>query len=410
MLFLIINGIIPIIYFLLLLLLIRQQKIFSNGVFNKQETSMFFALKVLYSIAYGFYYTRLGYGDTVSFYNASNQVISALYRDPIDYLQLVFSPANFFNNESIQHYKYSIRMYGNESSYFIIRIHSLLRLISFSSYYTHCIIYSFITLHGTVKLLSFFTTRIPTYKYFLIALLFFFPGIAFWCSGFHKEGLVLAASGYIIQWFDRNNLKSNFNEKILSLFYLIFGITIIGIIRFPFLLILSPILFTFTLSKFYKIDTLIVFISSNSIVLISSMIIHFNNWRYDIIGFIENRRNDFKELISDNKVSTLGLSDIIISLKRIFILPLNNPEFNFTGLFFLLNSSIILIILLYLIVSLRKYNPNAVILFITILSSLIIIGFIVTETGAISRYKSPLLFTLIASLVLMFDYKKKNII
>jgi hypothetical protein len=99
---------------------------------------------------------------------------------------------------------------------------------------------------GLVALFKIFITVFPEKKILLIGCIFLLPSTLFWCSGIHKDGLILSATGLIIYDFSRiigKGITVKLLVRVAILLALIFAL------RNYVVLCLIPALFAWGLSE-----------------------------------------------------------------------------------------------------------------------------------------------------------------
>lgn len=173
------------------------------GIATKWIAGVLF-LKIAFGFAYGIIHFKLyAGGDTFSYFSDSKIVLSALPDHPLKFLQLVFGFNHRPPDSPIAAYAYDMNFYTDRSAYFLVRIISLMNLLTYSHYYANVVIYNFCTLAGQLLLFRFLTRNQPQKKYAMLLLLFAFPSVAFWTSGMHKDGIAIAAIGIILYYADQ---------------------------------------------------------------------------------------------------------------------------------------------------------------------------------------------------------------
>lgn len=137
-------------------------------------------------------------GDTISYFNESKILLSALPEHVVQFLRLTLWYTVKPPPPDLASYESQMIYWNVMSSYFMVRMNALMNLVSFNHYFVNVTIYNFLTLTGMLYLFRWLHDYVVREKYILIFVLFLFPSVAFWSSGIHKDGLSIAALGLIL--------------------------------------------------------------------------------------------------------------------------------------------------------------------------------------------------------------------
>lgn len=213
-------------YIVLFAFIILKAQYFKRFGIDVKWIAALFVVKVLVGFFYWFLINEEYHGgDSLSmFRQGSIQVYRTIFRNPVTYFKLVFLPCTSPPPAGLEHYSESIGAYGDESYYFLVRFHALVRLVSFGYSYIHVVFYNFLTLTGILYLIKFLKYFIYKKDILLLIVFGLVPGVAFWTSGMHKDGFGLAAMGVflysLLNILRDNHRVKNFISLILSLFIL----------------------------------------------------------------------------------------------------------------------------------------------------------------------------------------------
>ncbi len=402
----ILHYLIGIFYLILFSRLLWLSKWHEHFGISQQRLQIIFLLKVFWCLAFILIHVILsGGGDTLDFYQAGEQVYRSLFRDPRDYLRLVFLPNHWYVSESLYHYNQAINRYGDESTFLLIRLNAIFRLFSFGSYTAHAVMFSFCTLPGILYLYLFFNKRLQLghHKSFLLILLL--PVTAFWIHGIHKEALLLSAMGYLFY------LSSNRTLKLGQLLYALIALFVILIVRSHYLLILLPALlalWVYSSKQFPVYKTYLMCVCA--IVMLSLIYLVMNH--VNLIGYIEHHREEYIRLDNTKVSAHLDIIDLFNAPFKVLISPLNFIETRWSlSLFlqYLLTFSSYFIILIQIRKRHFQLNSVGTLLILTALMEFTIIGLIVVQDGGISRYRAPMLCLFIAGFLNLWEGKKSKI-
>jgi len=217
----------PLTFFLIMALAYLLRKTTASS-----ETIKFFYPALLLKIVgalgvgliYQFYY---GGGDTFTFFtHGASHVFDAFVDDIGTGFKLLTSNGEF----DPATYKYSSKIwtYRDASSFFVVRIASILSLISFNTYSSVALWFAFLSFWGLwLMYQSFYRIYPELNKQFAIAI-FFIPTVFFWGSGILKDTLTLGATGFLVYafiqiFFERRRIVLNIFLALLMA-YIIFSI------------------------------------------------------------------------------------------------------------------------------------------------------------------------------------------
>jgi len=175
------------------------------NMFSRWQYAAMFWYKAGFACLYGWIHQWRYYGsDTWLYFKESEIAFSSLQVSIGHYLALVFGPNNMRPcPDFLAPYLRPMHFWYDYSNYFIVRIHTFLRLISGESYYTHALFFAALNLVAML-LLSVMIKRYHTgtAKWSLV-LMVFFPSVAFWLSGAHKDGVSFVLAVFILYGLER---------------------------------------------------------------------------------------------------------------------------------------------------------------------------------------------------------------
>ena len=246
------------------------------------------------------------------------------------------------------------------------------------------------------------------------AFVFCIPSFLFWCSGIHKDGFIFMAvvlcAFYFNEWMKRKKL---FTEGVLVF---IFCLLVLFAMRNFVLLLLLPALLTWYLCNRYPQKQLQVAAGIYTAAIIIFFVLGFINHAIDFPAYIVNKQNEFRSLGGNSQLALPELEPGLISFIQFFPYAIDiaflRPHITQTANI-LYWPSIAENIFVYALMtysafkfySKRKEEPFSstakaffIFCFVFAISNLLVMGYTVTLTGAIVRYKGFVLPFIIAPL------------
>lgn len=192
-------------------------------------------LKVFGAIALGllytFYYDR---GDTTSYYYHIQLLCKAFVESPALGFELLFSHGTYSTRTGF--WTNQMFWYTAPAEFMVVRIGTLLSLLSFSTYTVIAMLFALLSFTGIWAMFLTFLKFYPNlHRQFAIAL-FFMPSVFFWGSGVMKDSLCLGGLGWIFFAFYRGAIE---RRKIIQ------SVIIIVVAAYPVLIMKAYILLAF---------------------------------------------------------------------------------------------------------------------------------------------------------------------
>lgn len=405
-------------YVVLFTFLILRTRYFSGfGISNKWIAVLFIA-KVLVGIFYWYLMKdRYGGGDSLGMFRQGVvQVYHTIHKNPLVYLKLVFLPCTFPPPSGLEHFSHSIESYGDESYYFIVRFHALVRLVSFGIAPVHIMFYNFISLIGILYLIKFIKNFIQKKDELILIAFGLVPGITFWVSGMHKDGFGLTALGIflysIYNILNHDYRWRNFIAVALSIF-------VMAILRGYISIILAPSIIAFCWTFVNRKNTILKFILVHILYFGSIYAAGRIVPEANAIDYLVFLQQEFLKLeVSSSTIPLTSLHPNLFSV--ISVLPegiahsLFRPYLWEIGSVLQLSSAMenaLLILLLIVVVVFfrekKKLNYPFILLCIFYVVELYsLIGIIVPNMGAIVRYKCTAELFWILLIIYLVDYNR----
>ncbi|MBK9732213.1 MAG: hypothetical protein IPO83_13190 [Chitinophagaceae bacterium] len=399
------------IYVFIFSLLIRKLSFFQRFHLPISWIIVIFLIKSLTGILYGLLHLQLyDGGDTISYFNESKILLSALPEHVGQFLRLTLWYTVKPPPPDLASYESQMIYWNVMSSYFMVRMNALMNLVSFNHYFVNVTIYNFLTLTGMLYLFRWLHDYVVREKYILIFVLFLFPSVAFWSSGIHKDGLSIAALGLILFHFQQ--LLTKITWQRIAVF--IFGCWLLLMVRNYLLLLLIPCLAGYALSAKFSQHKALSFIIS---FLAFYMLLLFGGEFFSTINLLtkmSQQQQEFLHIPYSENISFRLLDGTFISLIK--AMPVGIKNCLMLPFLFTINSVYQLpfaldnLLLICLIVTTVFFYDSgkiqsATFIFCMLFSFSIFIfaGSIVPNLGALVRYKMPGILFLIVALISILD-------
>lgn len=195
--------------------------------------------KIIGALAVGFIY-QFYYGggrpsgDTFNYHQNAGIIYEAFSDDPVVGFKLLMARGEY----TPEIFTYATRMYWFRSSteYFVIRIITVLGLLTFHSYAAIAILFAAISFSGVWAMYRTFYKFYPPLHLYLAFAILFVPSVVFWGSGILKDTVTLGALGWatwalVRIFFERKGLLLSGFILLVSL-YTIYAIKIYIVLCF----------------------------------------------------------------------------------------------------------------------------------------------------------------------------------
>lgn len=406
-------------YLILFAWLVTKVKFFTLSGLTKPQLVIFFLLKVIAGIFYGWigvYYGGLAQMiDTWGFHTNSIAEYKLLFSNPGEYF------TNLFHNP----YEGGVEKFlGTKDSYwndakgnFFIKFLSVFNIFSQGYYYINVIFYSFISLFGPIALYRVMKDVYPEKPIAVLVATFLIPSFLYWTSGIHKEGLMFTGIALII-FHVHFGLKEN-KIGFKGLFIILLSLSILLVLRnFLFVLIIPAIMAWVLAWKFPK-KTLAIFSGIYIVCGILFFTLRYISPSLDFPSAVVDRQNAFSQLQGGSAVPIKKLEPSFISFIKSTPQAINlstiRPypsdvkhilslaaavEINFLLLLF--------IVFLFLKTNVVKFRIPIYFCVFFSFSVMLSIGYTVNFLGAIVRYRSIVLPLLVIPMIASIDWLRVN--
>lgn len=397
--------------------LITKVKFFTNSGLTASQLIIFFLLKVMAGIFYGWigvYYGQMAQMVDTWFYH---------YESLKEYQVLKTNPADFFY--SLFHNSYeggytnflvSKNSWWNDlKSNFFIKLMAVFNLFSFGHYYINLIFYSFITLFGPVAVYRIMQDVFPTKKIPVLLATFLIPSFIYWTSGLHKEGLIFLGFALIAYHF-----YFGFKEKkfpVYRIAIILLGFLLVLILRNFLIITLIPALLAWIAARKLHYRPVFVFASIYLLFIIVFFTARYVHPKLDFPQAVAIKQQEFLSLGGNSAVDVKKVeptfTSFIANAPQAFSISTIRPYPSDVHHLLSLAAAVEVNFLLLLFVVFLFWRTNGTtltpfILFCLFLSFsvLLMIGYSVNVLGAIVRYRSIVLPFLIVPMVAKIDWNK----
>ena len=400
-------------YLLLCATLIIKLKFFKNSGLTPQWLCLFFVVKILAGVAFGLFYKQPRYfatADTWRFYKQSLIEKDWLLHNPVQFGKDLFT-YGYSNSGNV--FSGNNSYWNDLKSNLIIKLLAVCNVLTNNSYFTNIILFNFLFLFGLVALLRVAQQELTLPKWVLILAIFFIPGTLFWCSGIHKDGLILSATGLAIFWFYKIITSTTIHLKWVSGLFL--SICLVLVFRSYVALALLPAMFSWWLTMRLKRNLLLVFGSVYFVGIALFFCSPFISSAVNFPEFLATKQHEFLLLSGGSALPVKSLEGNLTSFLKYmptaldiaFLRPHVYEAKNVATLSALFELWMIgLLIIMAFIFPLKKQsNPFTFFLLFFGLSLLIIAGYTVTLTGALVRYRSFVLPFIVLPILTFINFK-----
>lgn len=417
-------------YFLAISLVIQKHPFFKLQTLPKNFLLGVFSLKIvagiILALIYTKYYPNRNEADIFKYFDDSKYMFDALNEKPEDFFRMMFG--NYGGDDYYYMHKYYYEMnnwyteFEKETfndTHTIIRFNAFLRIFSFGVYHVHTIIVCFLSLIGMVAIYRAFESAFKGKELLMAAAIFLLPSVIFWGSGVLKEGLLIFGFGLLI-YYCFEFFKGNFKWHYFPLVGLVFFILLF--LKVYALLLLLPCLAAYWINQKSNFKyQIITYLLSIIVAMVLALNISLIKEDFNVLEIITAKQHDFihhaAELDSKSRLEIEPLEPTITSFAinspqsffitffRPFFFESKNPMMIMAGLENLLILAL-LILSIYKRDRLNREQKNLFhfLLFYAVMM-FILVGMVTPVMGAMVRYKVPALGMLVASIILLGNWK-----
>lgn len=224
------------------------------------SAAVIFILKCISGLALAWIYTKIyrdrSTADVFKLFDDSKHLFEAFYNNPRDYWSMILGLDRgtpyydvYFSNMGNWNKSFDSGLALLNDNRSIIRLHALIRIISFDSYAVHVFIFNLMSLVGLIAIYKSFVTWFQGREYLLAMTVFLMPSVLCWSSGLLKEAPLMMLVGLTISILLRWNSKGFKSSDLLPVFILVLGFVILKVYV---LLALIPAVLAMFLVKRYE--------------------------------------------------------------------------------------------------------------------------------------------------------------
>ena len=371
-----------------------------------------FCIKVAAGVAYGFYFnlpSQRDGADTYRFFRESLPETQLLLHHPFLFIQSLFTHG----------YDQTGNLFIGSNSYWndlkdniIIKILAVCNAFSGSNYFVNIIFFNFFYLFGLVAFFRLLKPFNRVHPYILVATVFLMPSFLFWCSGIHKDGLIVSGIGLVFFC-----CKQLMVAPKASRYWLVMSISwlFLFFVKNFLALALLPALFGWYVSEKNKHWQQFYFIAIYSGGILLLMLFGLMGEKFNALHYIVNKQHEFLLLegASAMKLPLLQptIESMIHYLPKALDIAFFRPHFSDakSAAYLLPFAEImvytaIVLTYLWLMRSRLRMPPFYICCMYFAISILLLDGFTVTFIGAIVRYRSLMLPFIMAPIISMLPF------
>ena len=372
---------------------------------------VFFCIKVAAGCYYGYWYAKpknIATSDTWRFHYQALEEYNLLITQPSAYFLNIFASTNNNLSDILATKGY----WNNLKDHLMLKIISLMNIISGGHYYVNVVIYSFITIFGFVFLYLACKNVIHKIPHPLTTVaILFTPSCLFWTSGLHRDGFMLLFIGMVL-WYGSKIIHLNRFSKV-DLTKLVLSLTGLFLIRNYAAIILLPPLIAWAVINKYSLRPGIAY--SVMAVLLTTIVFIIPVFKpgFNIPSKLIERKQAFDELSGTSRLPEINLSPSLRSFIRHLPDAVDHAVFrpyiwNARSIMEKIAAWELLLILCVSVWVLLRNNRNSdrsalafqgmILMFC--MSMILIIGYTIPFAGAIVRYRAVFLMLLFVTLTL----------
>jgi hypothetical protein len=373
---------------------------------------------------YGYFYSLPSYiqtSDTWRYFQLSKSETDLLLANPLKFISGIFS----YTYASVGNLFIAKNSYWNNlKDLSLIKILAVVNVFTLKNYYADVIFFNFFFFFGCIAFYRLLKEKIQANDWIRLAFVFCIPSFLFWCSGIHKDGFIFLAIALFAFYVNECMKRKRLYGKALIIFIL--SSLLLFAMRNFVLLLLFPALITWYLCNRYQKKQFAIAASVYGVALLLFFISPSISDTINFPVYILNKQNEFKALGGNSQLLLPALAPNLAGFLKFFpyavdiafLRPHPNETSNVLYWPAIAENLFMYALILYTAYKFLSAKQNQldasskalfIFCFAFAVSNLLLMGYTVTLTGAIVRYKSFVLPFLIAPLsnFINVGYKKK---
>ena len=421
------NTIYPLLVFIGIILIISRHSFFSLTPFTRRSLQLAFCIRAASGIVvfylYSEYYPNRAEADTFKYFDDSYYMAKAFWSHPIDFFQMLLGidcNTEYFNTNYFNNMSNWVRSYDNglfNDNRLIIRLNALFRLFSIGNYHIHSLCFNFIAFMGSLQLAKVFyaISRSKLKSYVVIFLL---PSVIFWSSGVFKESILLFGLGTFVYHFYQLSIGESRNK---SVFILILSSGILIVMKLYIFAAFLPVCIAYYISRNWK-KVFLSYASVFGLFLLLALGLGAIFPKYSFIHLIVDKQRDFINLAHFYEVNSAFQMDYLAptlwsliravpeALLNVFTKPWLSEVNSLLFIPPLIENLVLIAFAIFCLIWRKKLNSKELNFFVLCLIFtfvvFIVIGLTTPITGALVRYKIPVMPFLWMALMILLDTQR----
>lgn len=407
-----------------------------TDVVNRKYFFPALTLRIFSALALGFLYQfYYSGGDTFNYHtHGSRHIWEAFMDSPVLGWRLLTSSGEY--GQGTYAYASQIPFYTDPSSFFVIRIASILDLLTFSSYSATAVLFAVMSFCGGWALFTTFYRHSPEIHRWVALATLFIPSVIFWGSGILKDTLTLAAVGILTYCADKIFIQRKYS--LAQAILLVLSVMMIYAVKKYILLCFLPALllwiYAHKLAQIRSIVVKILILPLIAAILVGSAyyaiyLIGKDDARYSLdriaitaqitaydIGFYTGKDAGSSYSLGQLDGTFIGMISkapqaINVTLFRPYLWEVRNPLMLLSAI----ESLFFFFLTIYILYQSRRgflvlfRNPTVIFCLVFSITFAFAVGVSTFNFGTLARYKIPLLPFYLLALIEVHFYVKRLI-
>lgn len=214
-----------------------RRKYIKDPILKKYHKQGFW-IKVVGTIAFTIFHTKISQGDSTDLYFAEGINIAEMIKADLSNIKWIIMAGKDFDQTLLSN-PYNEGYFASESNFFVTRLVTILAFFSFNSYFVINLFFSMMSFSGIWKLYRFFYEQYPHLHKQLAVAILYLPTFVFWSSGILKDPLCTGLLGWLS--YSVYNLLYKKEAIVKNILIALFCAYIIGVIKSYILISYLPL-------------------------------------------------------------------------------------------------------------------------------------------------------------------------